>query len=86
MIHTMLGQFGPPLLFIFLGVLWSVQRRDEANPDDRVWMAGMAGGALLVTVFVWSPYTRLRGTVLFVAVILTLLSAIMRALRQRKTR
>lgn len=48
----MLGQFGPPLLFILLGVLWSVQRRDEANPDGRVWMDGMAGGALLVTVFV----------------------------------
>ncbi len=86
MMHTALGQFGPPLLFILIGVLWSVQRRDEANPDDRVWMAGMAGGALLVTVFVWSPYTRIPGTVLFVSVNLTLLSAIGRALWQRKIR
>jgi len=41
--------------------------------------------ALIVTVFVWSPYTRVPGTVLFVAVVLMLLSAIGIALRQRKT-
>ncbi len=85
MMHTALGQFGPPLLFILLGILWRVQRRDDANPDDRVWMAGTVGGALIVTVFVWSPYTRIPGTVLFVAVVLTLLYAIGYALRQRKT-
>ncbi len=85
MMHAALGRFGPPLLFILLGVLWRVQRRDDANPDDRVWLAGMVGGALIVTVFVWSPYTRVPGTVLFIAVVLTLLSAIGRALWQRKT-
>ncbi len=85
MMHAALGQFGPPLLFILLGVLWRVQRRDDANPDDRVWMAGTVGGALIVTVFVWSPYTRVPGTVLFVAVVLTLLYAIGHALRHGKT-
>lgn len=85
MMHTALGQFGPPLLFILLGVLWRVQRRDDANPDDRVWMARTVGGSLIVTVFVWSPYTRVPGTVFFVAVVLMLLYAIGLALRQRKT-
>ncbi len=42
-------------------------------------------GALIVTMFVWSPYTRIPGTVLFVAVVLTLLYAIGYVLRQRKT-
>jgi hypothetical protein len=42
--HTTLGQLGPPLLFILIGTLSSVQRRDDANPDDRVWMAGTVGG------------------------------------------
>ena len=81
-----LGEFGPPLLFILIGILWSVQHRSEVNPDDRVWMAGMMIGALVVTTFVWSPYTRTPGTVLFVVVVCTLLHTIMRARRQRKIR
>lgn len=82
MMHTALGQFGPPLLFILLGVLWRVQRRDDANPDDRVWMAETVGGALIVTVFVWSPYTRSRHHALRRG---RPFSAIGHALRQRKT-